>query len=257
MRGAGRFRLTKCTVLLMMVIGAIVVLTSTSATPARASVPPGPPVFSNPLDITNTYQPFKAGALKVFKGRKEGKASVIVDIYLDDTRTFDFGGGDVECHIVQETEFEGGQLGEVSTNYFAQGDDGAVYYFGEVVDEYENGVIIAHEGSWLVGGPTLPSDPVDTANASEPGLFMPANPQVGDAFKPENLFPVVDETVTVIATGKRVVVPAGKFLNSIKVRETSQLPGPAEIKYYSPGVGVVRGTTKHESFALVATSLRP
>jgi len=41
---------------------------------------------------------------------------------------------------------------EVSQNFFAQADDGTVYYFGELVDTYGGGSVVSHEGSWLLGG---------------------------------------------------------------------------------------------------------
>jgi hypothetical protein len=212
------------------------------------------PTFGNPLNITNPLHPFPPGAVKVFAGSKDKAKTVIVDIYKSDTRTFQLAGADVPCHVLQETEFEGGQLSEISQNFFAQADDGAVYYFGEVVDEYENGVVASHEGSWLVGGPTTPGDPPETANASTPGLFMPASPAVGDTFKPEDLLPVVDETDTVKAVGKAVGVPAGRFANAIQVLETSQLPGAPETKWYAPGIGVLKGKTQGERFALIAST---
>ena len=51
--------------------------------------------------------------------------------------------------------------------------------------------------------------------------------------------------------------PAGKFGNAISVLETSILPGegPGETKFYVPGIGVVRGHTKGETFALLSSSL--
>jgi len=52
---------------------------------------------------------------------------------------------------------------------------------------------------------------------------MPARPETGDAFKPEDLFPIVDETVTVKRVGQTVRVPAGRFTNAIEVQETSRL----------------------------------
>ena len=165
----------------------------------------------------------------------------------------------VPCHILQETEFENGRLNEISRNFRAQADDGAVYYFGEAVDGYDaNGNIVSHDGSWLVGGATDPNDPPETVNAPAPGLLMVGNPQVGDAFKPENLCSAgVDETDTVAAINQTVVTPAGKFTNAVQVVETSCLNEPSETKWYVPGVGVVQGRTQREGFSLTATMLLP
>jgi len=207
--------------------GAVTVALATVVSPPDATAIAA--TFSNPLDITNPHQPVPPGAVKVF--------STITDLYRSDTRTFQLDGNRVACRVVEEVEFSGGQLVEDSRNYFAQADDGAVYYFGEVVDEYENGVIVNHEGSWLVGGPTEPDDPPNTATASTPGLFMPGAPNVGDVFKPEDLF------------------PAGRFASAIRVLETTRLPGEGpESKWYAAGVG--GGKTKDEHFALIASTLR-
>ncbi len=81
---------------------------------------------------------------------------------------------------------------------------------------------------------------------------------MGDSFQPEDLFPIVDETVTVKKVGPRVRVPAGRFDNAIQVLETSRLPdSPPETKWYAAGVGVVKGKTRGERFALVASTIRP
>ena len=215
------------------------------------------PTFGDPLNITNPFHPFQPGGVKVFTGMADGSRTTIVDIYLTTTRTFSLNGTSVPCHILQETEFGDGVRSEISQNYFAQADDGAVYYFGELVDKYENGVVVSREGSWLVGGPTQPGDPPDAGKAPGPGLFMPATPMVGDMFKPEDLFPIVDETVTVDDVGLTVRTPGGAFSNGIRVKETSQLPGPPETKWYASGVGVLKGKAKGERFALIASTFSP
>jgi hypothetical protein len=220
-----------------------------------AGVPSGVPVFTHPLTITNRFNPFQSGGMKVYTGTKDGAKSVIVDLYLSNTRSFTWSNTTAQCHIVQEVEFSNGMLVEISKNHLAQADDGTLYYFGEIVDEYEGGVITSHDGSWLVGGATLGGVPTNTATAVGPTVFMPANPQVGDVFKQEDLLPIVDETDTVQRVGLAFTVPAGKYTNAIQVLESSALDKATETKWYAPGVGAVKGHTKGESFQLISSTL--
>ena len=217
---------------------------------ARAEVPSRPPTFSNPLNINNAFFPFQPGGLK-----DHGTKVKAIDHYLTATRTFRLNGKNVACHILVEEAYEDGELVERSLNYFAQADDGAVYYFGEVVNIYANGVIVSHEGSWLVGGATLPSDPPGIGNAPQPGLFMPANPELGDVFKQEDLFPIVDETDEVVGIDLDVLVPAGKYDGAIAINESSRLDPATEIKWYAPGVGVVKVQAKGETLRLESSTL--
>ena len=153
---------------------------------AGAVVPSGTPTFNNPLNITNSYHPFQPGGVKVFQG-SDGRAKLTALHIISPRLLVHWNGTTVACRVLREIAFENGQLVERSDNYFAQADDGTVYYFGEVVDNYEDGVVVENDGSWVVGGPTLPSDPPTTANDNNPTVFMPANPEVGDVFKPEDL----------------------------------------------------------------------
>jgi hypothetical protein len=222
--------------------------------PVAAEVPSGPPTFSNPLNIDNAFFPFHPGALKTFVGSDHGTKIAAIDHYLTDTRRFRFDGKNVDCRILVEEAYEGGELVERSFNYFAQADDGTVYYFGEVVDNYENGVIVNHDGSWLVGG-AASTDPPGTGNAPTPAVFMPANPELGDVFKPEDLFPIVDETAEVVGVDLDVLVPAGKYDGAIAVQESTRLAPGTELKWYAPGVGVVKVRTKGETLRLDFSTL--
>lgn len=221
----------------------------------RAEVPSGPPTFTNPLNIDNAFFPFVPNGVKVFTGSDHGTKTGATDYYLTATRTFTLSGNSVACHILREEAFEDGELVERSDNYFAQADDGTVYYFGEVVDNYENGVIVNHDGSWLVGGATLPTDPAGLGNAPIPAVFMPANPELGDVFKPEDLFPIVDETAEIVRVNRDVLVPAGKYDDAIAVEESTQLAPGTELKWYAPGVGVVKVQTKGETLRLESSTL--
>lgn len=228
------------------------------ASPVLAADPVTPPVFSNPLASTNPYAPFVVGAMKVHTGRDQGARITVIEHFRADTRVFLVDGEPVECHTLAEIEFEDGELVEISLNWFAEADDGTVYYFGEVVDDYEDGAVSGHGGSWLVGGPTLPADPEDTATAEVPAVFMPGEPEVGDSWKPEDLFPLVDETVTLLDDEARLRTPAGSFEDALKVQETSDLPDSSpELKWYAAGLGVVRAKGRGEKLDLVASTLSP
>jgi hypothetical protein len=161
MKHPSRFYLRMSVLVLALLAGMAV-----SINAVRADVPGAPPTFTNPLNINNLFFPFQPGGLKVYGGKDHGTKTASKDNYLNDTRTFKLNGNNVACHILVEEGNENGELVERSFNYFAQADDGTVYYFGEVVNIFENGVVTSHEGSWLVGGPTLPSDPPDAGNAT-------------------------------------------------------------------------------------------
>ena len=236
-------------------MAAMCVMFALGTKPARAVVPTATPTFSNPLKITNAYHPFQPGGVKVFQGSDGRTKMVGLHLYLTETRSFNWKGKTVACRVLREIAFENGQLVELSDNYFAQADDGTVYYFGEVVDNYEDGVVANNDGSWLVGGATLPSDPPSTANDNNPTVFMPANPEVGDVFKPEDLIPIVDETAEVVHAGVKVKVPAGVYEDTIAIEETSALESGTTTKWYAPGVGVVREKAKREQLNLISSTL--
>jgi len=221
-----------------------------------AEVPDGPPVFSNPTLFTNEFMPFEVGAVKAYVGKSEGERTAVVDLFLATTRDFALDGEVVTCRVLQETEFEGGELSEISTNYFACADDGTVYYFGEVVDIYEDGEVVGADGSWLVGGGG-PGDPDGTLSVDEPALFMPGDPEVGDFFRPENVPGGPMETAEIEKEDRRVRVTAGRYEGCIQVRETNVADDESERKWYAPGVGVIKAKGKQEILKLIASTLLP
>jgi hypothetical protein len=212
-----------------------------------AQVPTGTPVFSDPTEFDNEYFPFEPGGMKVYTGKSDGEKIAVVDVYREDTRTIDWNGTLVTCVILQETEFEDGELAEISYNYFAQANDGSVYYFGEIVDNYDDGEIEDHEGSWLVGGP-VGDDPAETEDEDDPMLFVPGNPEVGDQFAPE-----FDELATIKSLSRKVKVIADKYEDCMQMEETED-DGTKEMKYYAPEVGLIKEKGKGESLKLIATS---
>ena len=130
----------------------------------------------------------------------------------------------IETRVTHFVAYGDGRILEVAFDFFAQAVDGSVWYFGENVDNYVNGVVANHSGTWLAGkdGP--------------PGMIMPADPQVGDVYRPENIPGLVFEEVTVKAIGKTVPGPRGPVSGAVSVRE-HQMGGTIEDKIYAPGYG--------------------
>ncbi|HVF08012.1 MAG TPA: hypothetical protein VNC60_05490 [Actinomycetota bacterium] len=185
------------------------------------------PTFSDPTSITNPLFP-RDGVSQVVQLGVEGNDELRFEVtYLPDTKFVRWNGQRVETRVTHFVAYMNGRILEVATDFYAQADDGAVWYFGEHVDNYEHGVIVDHEGSWL-GGRDGP-----------PGMIMPADPQVGDVYRPENTPGLVFEEVTVRRTGFTVAGPRGPVAGAIAVRERL-MDGTTEDKQYAPGYGEFR-----------------
>ena len=185
--------------------------------------------FSHPTQITNPFLPLSELKLDIIEGTEGGKKTRVERSAKPDLhKTFKIGNQTVEAFVMEDRAFENGQVSEVALDYFAQDDNGTVYYLGEAVDEYKDGKIINHDGSWLLGKDTM-----------VPGVLLPANLKVGDKFRSEDVSAEIGEIDEVVSINETVVVPAGTFKNCIKVKE-SLADGTTEYKYYAKGVGVVR-----------------
>jgi hypothetical protein len=179
------------------------------------------PKFSHPRDITNPYLPLGSLKQDILEGKEGGKSLRI-------ERTLKPGKQTVESLAMEDREFENGKLSEITLDYFAQADDGAVYYLGEDVDVYKDGKVAGHEGAWLLG-----------KQAKVPGMMMPGNPQVGDKFRAEDVAPITTEDCEVISFTDSVTVPAGTYQNCLRVKEVLS-DGGTEYKYYAKGVGCIQ-----------------
>jgi hypothetical protein len=191
-------------------------------------VPTGPR-FSHPRDITNPYLPLAYLKQDILEGT-EGSKKVRVERTLkpDLRKSFKLAGQTIEALAMEDREFEDGVLAEVALDYFAQDDEGTVYYLGEDVDEYENGKVTGHSGAWMLGKDT-----------PKPGIIIPAHPKVGDRFKSEDVSKDISEDDEVVSVSETVSVPAGTYENCVQIKE-HLADGSTEFKYYAPGVGVVR-----------------
>ena len=170
----------------------------------------------------NTYFILEPGYRLILE---HGKDSLVITV-LDETKVVD----GVKTRVVEERETKGGQLDEVSRNYFAiDKTTGDVYYFGEDVDNYKDGKVTSHEGVWLAG-----------VGGARFGLLMPGKPTVGDRYYQEIAPKVAMDRAEVVGLAEEVKVPAGTFKNCLRTRESSALESGSEDKLYAPDVGILK-----------------
>ena len=156
---------------------------------------------------------------------EHGSHALVIRV-LNETKVVD----GVETRVVEERETKGGQLVEVSRNYFAiSKTTGDVYYFGEDVDTYENGKVTSHKGSWLAG--------VDGAKF---GLMMPGNPRVGQKYYHELAPGIAMDRAEIIGRNVTFKTGMGTFEKCLRVRETSDLESTSEEKLYAMDMGLIK-----------------
>jgi len=134
--------------------------------------------------------------------------------------------------VAWDRDFLGGKLQEQELAFFAQDDAGNVWNFGEYPEEYEHGKFAGAPSTWIRG----------TGHAYG-GIHMLARPVPGVSYR-EGLVPPIefDDVSKVTSTGQTTCMHGRCYQHVLVVDETSP-NDPAsghQIKYYSPGVGLVR-----------------
>jgi hypothetical protein len=192
--------------------------------PRDARVDLDKPAFSDPTHVTNPLFPVSSQGRVLLLGHADGLPLRIEVTLLANRRVIDVRPRPVETLVSQFVAFLDGRIHEVAVDHYAQADDGAVWYFGEDVFNYEDGVVADNEGTWLAG--------VDGG----PAMIMPADPQVGDVWRPENICGLVFEEVTATATDVTVTGPRGPIPGALMVEEL-HMDGVLEPKTFAPGYG--------------------
>lgn len=183
------------------------------------------PPFSNPTEVSNPLFPISELRSAILNGTVDGKPFKTETTLLPETRIMEWSDGQcVEVLVSQYLAYSGGRIHEVALDLYAQADDGSAWYLGEDVFNYEDGVVADMAGTWFAG--------IDGPAA----MIMPGAPQVGDAYRPENIAGFVFEEVTVKAVGQTVPGPRGPVDGAITIRELHD-DGTTEEKVFAPGYG--------------------
>jgi len=198
-----------------VVAAAALAFAATPASPARTG-------FSARVD--NPWFPLVPGTRYVYTGVKDGKPSRDVVVVGRSTRTI----AGAPCAVVFDRLYLAGHLEERTTDWYSQDAKGNVWYFGENTAELDaNGRVTTTEGTWTTG--------VDGAEA---GIYMPANPRVGQTGRQEYLKGQAEDHFKVIGVFSMLV--GGARRSVVLTQETTPLePGTVDHKLYVRGIGTV------------------
>lgn len=205
--------------------------TPTATDAAATNLPQGDePVELDPADFTgpvdNPYWPMAPGSRWVYTETDPDGTELVVEVNVtDETKTI-LG---IDAVVVHDVVTENGEVKEDTLDWYAQDDDGNVWYLGEDTKEYEGGEVVSTEGSWEAG-----------VDGAQPGIIMPAHPVVGLAYRQEYYEGVAEDAAEVLSLDEHVEVPYGTFDDVLMTKDYTPLePDLVEHKFYAQGVGPV------------------
>jgi hypothetical protein len=196
----------------------------------RRSLPVGSePVELDPAhfttEIDNPYWPMRPGSRWIYR---EGGQRVVVTVTGGTKRIMG-----IDTRVVHDVVTENGELVEDTYDWYAQDDDGNIWYLGEDTKEYENGEVVSTAGSWEAG--------VDDA---QPGILLPAEPEPGMTYRQEYYEGKAEDAAEVLSLDERVRVPFGAFEEVLQTKDVTPLePDLVEHKYYAKGIGPILAKT--------------
>jgi len=202
-----------------------------SAVPCPRPLPQGSePVTLDPTDfvdrIDHPYWPMAPGTRWVYReSDTKGNAQKVKVTVTDRTREI-LG---IQATVVHDKVTEDGELIENTFDWYAQDACGNVWYMGENTKEYENGEVVTTAGSWEAG-----------VDGAQPGVIMPADPQVGMTYRQEYYAGEAEDAAEVLSLDEQAQVPFGHFSDVLLTKDFTPLaPKVLEYKLYALGVGPV------------------
>jgi hypothetical protein len=176
--------------------------------------------------ITNPYLPLSPGTTFVYEGQSGDETERVVVEVTAQTKVI-LG---VTCVVVRDRVWIDGELEEDTNDWYAQHENGDIWYFGEDSKEIQGGQVVSTEGSWEAG-----------VDGAEPGILIQADPEVGESYQQEYYEGEAEDMAEVVSLDASVSVPAGSYDGCLQTKEWNPLePGVSEHKYYAPGVGLVK-----------------
>jgi len=207
--------------------------------------------FDNPTKIDNKYFPMNPGTQLVFKGKTE-EAGITYDhsiVYYVTDLTKEIMG--IETVVAWIVDYSDGEVVEAEIAFYAQDNDGNVWFMGEHPEVYEDGKLV-EAPTWIPG-----------IRGAEAGITMKADPQLDQPSYAQGWGPAVGWTDRgrVVGMGDQVCVPVACYEDVLTTEEFSQSePDAFQVKSYAPGVGNVKVTWRgadatHEELELAELNI--
>jgi hypothetical protein len=175
--------------------------------------------------IDNPMFPLPVGRTLVYQGIKDGQTQTDTVTVTDQTKVI-LG---IKTTVVHDIATHGSTVLEDTLDYYAQDDQGTVWYLGEDTSHFLPNGKADTSGSFLAG-----------VEGAQPGIIMEATPKIPDAYRQECFAGGAEDTAWVVAITSSVKVPFGNVRNVLTTLEATQVePGAYDQKVYGPGIGIV------------------
>ena len=191
-----------------------------------------PANFDNPTEITNKWMPMQPGTQWAYEGTAVDDEGNQFDRRIEFTvtdLTKEIAG--VNTVVAWIVDYNDGEVIEKEVAFYAQDNDGNVWYLGEHPEEFENGKFI-DAPTWIAG--------VEDARA---GVKMMAEPKVGMPNYYQGWGPAVEwsDYGRIDKMGEETCVPVDCYKDVMVIAESSLGEvGAAQFKYYVTEVGEIR-----------------
>lgn len=200
-----------------------------------------PANFSDSANIDNAWMPMRPGAKWVYEGKALDDEGNPVERRIEFTVT-DLTKviAGVRTVVAWIEDFDDGEVIEKEIAFYAQDNDGNVWYLGEHPEEIDNGKFVAAP-TWIVG--------IAEARA---GVKMWAEPKLGGPVVYQGWGPAVEwsDYGRVDQVGQETCVPLDCYTDVLVNAESSLgEEGAYQLKYYARGVGEIRVGWKGEDTA--------
>ncbi len=176
--------------------------------------------------VSNKYFPIIPGRTRSYAVANGDSGDLMTVTDTADTRLV-MG---VLCLGVHERGLNSERLFEDTWRWFAQNQDGDVWFFAQETKKYDFNVV-SGDWSWQAG-----------TDGAKPGIVMPGRPQdyLNQQYQEELVTGVAEDKAQVLSLNETVTVPYGTFSGCLKVKVFS---GRDEYRYYASGIGLILSET--------------